>query len=148
MKLIYICCTQPYWICWHHLNTNCHAMHYNSCFYKAHKAVFTVFAPAFMYVRWCDRVCLSRCAPGHAECTAMFISEYRCQARWTTWWESGITAICSSAACWAPKPLISHTHAVCKFVVQTCLIRQNSWSCDCTEKWCWNVWYVSLINIS
>lgn len=71
-------------------------------------------------------VCLSRCVPGHAECTAMFISEYHSQARWTTWWESGITAICSSAARWVPSlwfccymfPSFC-THAVCNFVMQT-----------------------------
>lgn len=83
-------------------------------------------------------VCLSRCVPGHAECTAMFISEYPSQACWTTWWESGITAICSSAACWVPSlwfcsymfPTFAHKLSATLLCRQT---HQNSWSCDSTE---------------
>lgn len=63
--------------------------------------------------------CLSRCVPGQAECTAMFISEYHSQACWTTWWESGITAICSSAACWVPSLWFCSYMSVCNFVMQT-----------------------------
>lgn len=62
IKLTYICSTWPYWICWHHLNTNCHAMHDNSCSDKAHKAVFAVFAPAFLYVCLCDSLSRQVCA--------------------------------------------------------------------------------------
>lgn len=94
-------------------------MYYNSHSDKAHKAVFT---PACMRVY--DRACPGRCAAGHAECTLMFISKYHRQACWTAWWENGITAICSSAACCAPSLWflqlhisISRTHAACHLVV-------------------------------
>lgn len=94
-------------------------MYHNSHFDKAHKAVF---APACMCVY--DRACLSRCAAGHAECIPMFISKYHGQACRTAWWENGITAICSSAACCAPSLWvlqlhisISHAHAACHLAI-------------------------------
>lgn len=120
-------------------------MYHNSHFDKAHKAVF---APACMCVY--DRACLSRCAAGHAECTPMFISKYHGQACRTAWWENGITAICSSAACCAPSLWvlqlhisISRAHAACHLA-----IRRGIWPSEkvahVTEGSCRSPWNVCL----
>ena len=75
-------------------------MCHNSYFDKAHKAVVAVFAPACVYM--IDPVSAGVCRVMQSA-QAMFISKYRRKACWTAWWENGITAICSSAACWVPS---------------------------------------------
>lgn len=51
----------------------------------------------------CARTCLSRCEPGHPECTMMFLSKCQRQPCWLICWENGIPAICLWAPCWAPS---------------------------------------------
>lgn len=125
IKLTYICSTWPYWICWHHLNTNCHAMHDNSCSDKAHKAVFAAFAPAFLYVCLYDSLSQQVCARScrvHGD-VYLWVPQPGMLDHLVGKWDYSYLLLCGLLSA---KPLILQlrvsslrTQAVCNFVMQT-----------------------------
>lgn len=102
-------------------------MHNNSCFHKAHKAVFAVFAPAFMYVCLYDslsqQVCAGSCRV-HGD-VYLRVPQSGMLDHLVGKWDYSYLFLCGLLS---TKPLIlqlhvsiSRTHAVCNFVMQTCL---------------------------
>jgi len=84
INLTGICSTSPYWICWHHLNTNCQAVCHNSYFDKAHKAVFSLSLRLHLCVRLLVSAGVCRVTQSARRCLSL---KCRRQSCWTARWE-------------------------------------------------------------